>query len=359
MDKPPESVGPVQRNKEWKERMSTPPSSIQRGARQGRMSTGVIIAIVVVIAAVAGGVAYYAFVPRGGPEIVVVDGSSTVFPITTAWAGAFNNDQRQVVVRFSGTGGGFDKFCRGETDLSDASRPIRQSELDACTANGITVQLSQHEFLVAYDGLSVVVNHNNNWANNLTVAQLCRIWTANTSAGACGGAGGHVTQWIELNSGWPAQDINLYGPGTDSGTFDYFVEVILDPFDETITADFFPSEDDNVLVQGIAGDQYALGYFGYAYAIANPASLKILAIDDEDPTNGDGPIFPSEQTVKDGTYAPLSRPLFVYGNSRSLGRQVVEDFLRFGFTGQGQVLVGQTGYVTLNVDEVQEQLGKL
>ena len=356
MNKPQESVGPAQRDKEWKERMSTPPSSIQRGARQGRMSMGAIIAVIVVIAAVVGGVAYYAFVPRGGPEIVVVDGSSTVFPITSAWAGGFNNEQRQVVVRFSGTGGGFEKFCRGETDLSDASRPIRQSEIDLCTSNGVTGIV---ELLVAYDGLSAVVNHNNNWAGNLTVAQLCRVWASNTSAGACGGAGAHVTRWNEINPSWPAQDITLYGPGTDSGTFDYFVEVILDPFDETITADFFASEDDNVLVQGIAGDQYALGYFGYAYAIANPASLKILAIDDEDPTNGDGPIFPTEQTVKDGTYAPLSRPLYLYGNSRSLARPVVVDFLRFGFSGQGQVLVSQTGYVTLNAGEVQDQLEKL
>jgi phosphate transport system substrate-binding protein len=356
MNKPQASVGAVQRYKEWKARMSTPPSSIQRGARQGRVSLGVIIAIVVVVAAVGAGVAYYALVPRGGPEIVVVDGSSTVFPITSAWAGSFNNDQRQVVVRFSGTGGGFEKFCRGETDLSDASRPIRQSEVDLCTANGVTGIV---EFLVAYDGLSVVVNHNNDWASDLTVAQLCRIWTGSTSASVCGGAGGPVTRWNELDPSWPDQEISLYGPGTDSGTFDYFVEVILDPFDETITPDFFPSEDDNVLVQGIAGDQYALGYFGYAYAIANTASLKILAIDDEDPTNGDGPIFPSEETVKDGTYAPLSRPLFVYGNSRSLGRTVVEDFLRFGFSGPGQVLVGQTGYVTLNANEVQAQLAKL
>jgi len=321
------------------------------------MSMGVIIAVIVVIAAVVGAVAYYAFVAQGGAEIVVVDGSSTVFPVTFAWAEAFNvPGQRQVVVRFSGTGGGFEKFCRGETDLSDASRPIRQSETDLCTSNGIT---GIEEFLVAYDGLSVVVNHNNIWAENLTVAQLCRIWTSNTSAGACGGAGAHVTRWNELDPNWPAQDINLYGPGTDSGTFDYFVEVILDPFDEAITADFLPSEDDNFLVQGIAGDQYALGYFGYAYAIANPASLKILAIDDEDPANGDGPILPSEETVKDRTYAPLSRPLYVYGNGRSLGRQVVEDFLRFGFSSQGQVLVGQTGYVTLNANEVQAQLAKL
>lgn len=345
------------RDKERKEKMSGSLSSIQRGARKGRVGTGVIIAVAVVIAAVAGGVAYYAFVPRSGPEIVVVDGSSTVFPITFAWAEGFNvPGQRQVVVRFSGTGGGFEKFCRGETDLSDASRPIRQSEADLCASNGITGIV---EFLVAYDGLSVVVNHNNNWAENLTVAQLCRIWTENTSAGACGGAGPHATRWSDLSPSWPAQDINLYGPGTDSGTFDYFVEAILDPFGETIIADFFPSEDDNVLVSGIAGDQYALGYFGYAYAIANTASVKILAIDDENPANGDGPIFPSEQTVKDGTYAPLSRPLFLYGNDRSLGRAVVEDFLRFGFSSQGQGLVGQTGYVTLSALEVQAQLEKL
>jgi len=308
-----------------------------------------MIAVIVVAVVAAGSIfAYYLFVPRGGPEIVRVDGSSTVFPITSAWAADFNNPSRQVIVAFSGTGGGFAKFCRGETDLSDASRPIKQSERDTCAANGVT---NVTEFLVAYDGLSVVVNHGNTWVDHLSVADLCRIWTSNTSAGACGGAGGHVGTWNELNSAWPSQPIDLYGPGTDSGTFDYFVEVILDPTGDAITAEYFPSEDDNVLVQGVASDTNALGYFGYAYAIENTATIRIVPID-----GGSGPVLPSHDTIRDGSYAPLSRPLFVYGNARSLARPVVQDFLRFGLSDSGTVLVDTTGYVSLTASERATQL---
>jgi phosphate transport system substrate-binding protein len=342
--------------------MSTEGSSIQRGARRGRVSPAVGVAIIAILAVGAGVAAYVAFIPQSGPEIVVIDGSSTVFPITSAWAAEFNNAGRQVVVRFSGTGGGFEKFCRGETDLNDASRPIKSSEEAACAQNGIT---GIEGFLVAYDGLSVTVNKGNDWVSNLTVKQLCRIWTANVTAGACGGAGPRVTTWSGLDPSWPNRPIKLYGPGTDSGTFDYFVEVILDPFGETITADFFASEDDNVLVQGIAGDLDGLGYFGYAYAIANTAALTILPIDDENPdSNNDGtpdagPVAPTEPSVKDGSYAPLSRPLFVYGNDQSLARQVVEDYLRFGYGSRGQELVAATGYVTLSAAEAQAELAKL
>lgn len=331
--------------------MSTPPSSIQRGARKGRISIAVIEVIVVAVVAAGGLSAYYLFVPRGGPEIVRIDGSSTVFPITSAWAADFNSGNRQVIVAFSGTGGGFAKFCRGETDLSDASRPITQSERDTCEANGVT---GVTEFLVAYDGLSVVVNPANTWVDHLSVADLCRIWTSNTSGGACGGAGGHVDTWDDLNDSWPVQTIELYGPGTDSGTFDYFVEVILDPTGDAITAEYFPSEDDNVLVQGVASDTHALGYFGYAYAIENTATIRIVPID-----GGNGPVLPTHDTIRDNSYSPLSRPLFVYGNARSLARPVVQDFLRFGLSDSGTVLVDTTGYVSLTASERATQLLKI
>jgi len=194
--------------------------------------------IAVVVVGIGGVVGYYVLVPRGGPEIVRVDGSSTVFPITSAWAASFNSASQQVVVAFSGTGGGFAKFCRGETDLSDASRPIRASETETCTTNGIAGIV---EYLIAYDGLSVVVHPSNTWVDHLSVADLCRIWTSNESAGACDGDGGRATTWNQLNPAWPTSAIDLYGPGTDSGTFDYFVEVILDPTGDPITDLYFGS----------------------------------------------------------------------------------------------------------------------
>lgn len=323
------------------------------------MSMGVIVAVVVLIAAVAGGVAYFAFLaPPAGPgrEIVRVDGSSTVFPITSEWASEFSNGQRAVVVAFSGTGGGFQKFCRGEIDLSDASRPIRQSEIDQCTANGITGIV---EFKVAYDGLSVVIHEDNNWVEHLTTDQLCRIWTSNTTAGACNGAGPQVNNWNELNASWPNQPIDLFGPGTDSGTFDYFIEAILGNEPSEHRDDYFASENDLDLVQGCANEVYALCYFGYAYVVPNLDRIRPVAIDDGNATNGDGPILPSEQTIKDGTYAPLSRPLFIYGNSVSLARQVVEDFLRFGYSTRGTELVAATGYVALSSTEIQAEVAKL
>jgi len=328
--------------------------SIQRSAHRGRLSGTAIAVIAMVVLAAVGAAAYIAL--RRDREIVRVDGSSTVYPITSAWAGGFNSPDRQVVVAFSGTGGGFAKFCRGETDLSDASRPIKDSETATCAQNGIT---GIAEFLVAYDGLSVVVPVGNTWAQSLTVRELCRIWTSDTSADACGAAGPHVTRWNELNASWPDQEINLFGPGTDSGTYDYFIEAVLHPYDTDITADFFASEDDNVLVQGIANEPHSLGYFGYAYVVENTNKIRPLAIDDEDDGNGAGPIAPAEATIKAGTYAPLSRPLFVYASADSLSRPVVRDFLRFGYSAAGQGLVAETGYVGLTPSEIADQVAKI
>jgi phosphate transport system substrate-binding protein len=330
--------------------------SIQKGARKGTIGTGAIIAIALVLLIVAGAAAYVFLAPKGGPgqpEIARIDGSSTVYPITSSWATEFNNDQRQVVVAFSGTSAGFQKFCRGETDLSDASRPIKQTEVDTCKAAGITAT----EFKVAYDALTVVVNPGNTWATSLTVKQLCRIWTINTSAGACGGAGPHVTNWNELDANWSNTAIKLYGPGTDSGTYDYWKEVILDPFKEKITDQFFASEDDNVLVQGVANDAGGLGYFGFAYYEENKNKVKAVAIDDE--KGSEGPVLPSEAAIKAGTYKPLGRPIFVYAKDASLARQIVKDYLKFGFSTRGTELVAETGYVALEPAEVADEVKKI
>ena len=328
-------------------------TSIQRGSRRGRIGGTMIAIILVTVIAVSGVAAYYLFIPRAGPDLVRIDGSSTVFPITSSWAEEFNNANRQVTVAFSGTGGGFAKFCRGETDMNDASRPIKQSELDLCTQNGIT---GVTEFLVAYDGLSIVVNKDNTWVQNLTVSELCRIWTSNTSAGACGGAGGRVTAWNQLDASWPAQSIELYGPGTDSGTFDYFVQAILGNVKAEHTDQYLASEDDNQLVQGVASNAYTLGYFGYAYAVENTATIRIVPIDNED---GRGAIMPTHDTIRDGSYKPLGRPLFIYASAASLARQIVQDFLRFGYTTRGMQLVDATGYVSLIAAEIQAQLVKI
>jgi phosphate transport system substrate-binding protein len=335
---------------------STPSSSIRRGARKGRVPVVTIALAVLVIAAAGGGIAWYLLSPRGTFEIVSVDGSSTVYPITAAWAGAFNSPTRQVTVAFSGTGGGFGKFCRGETDLNDASRPIRQSEIDTCTANDITGIV---EFRLAYDGLSVVVPRSNTWVDSLTVKQLCRIWTSNTSAGACSGSGGRVTAWNQLNASWPAQAIDLWGPGTASGTYDYFVEVILTPTGDQITSSFFASEDDNVLAEGVANSPHGMGYFGFAYYEDYSDVIRAVPIDDENAANGAGAIAPSETTIRDGTYVPLARPLFIYGNARSLSRDVVEDFLRFGLSASGRSLVENTGYVGLTDAELAVEVAKI
>lgn len=320
------------------------------------MDRTVAVGIAVVVVAVLAASLYLLIAPESNVEIVRIDGSSTVFPVTSAWAVEFNDPGRQVVVAFSGTGAGFQKFCRGETDLSDASRPIKTSERETCAANGIT---GITEFLVANDGLSIVVPATNTWVDHLTVKQLCRIWTSNASAGACDGTGPRATKWSDLDPGWPAQAIRLFGPGVDSGTFDYFVEVTLDPFGETITDQFFPSEDDNVLVQGIAAEPYSVGYFGYAYVVENLDKIRPVAVDDEDPTNGDGAIAPNEGAIADGTYAPYSRPLFIYANSQSLGRPTVRDFLRFGYSPRGGELIQATGYVPLTAAAVQAQLDKI
>jgi phosphate transport system substrate-binding protein len=257
---------------------------------------------------------------------ITSDGSSTVFPIMEALAEEFNGQASnvQVTVDVSGTGGGFERFCAGETDISNASRAIKQEEIDACAANGI----NYYEFEIAYDGLSVLVNPENDWVTCLTVDQLKQIWIA----------GSTVTKWSDVDPSWPAEDIALYGPGTDSGTYDYFTAEING--EEGVSRDdYTPSEDDNVLVEGVAGDRNALGFFGYAYYEQNQDRLKLVEVD-----GGNGCIAPSPETIQDGSYAPLSRPLYLYVNADSLTRPEVQEFMRYSIAEVG-TFIAEVGYV--------------
>ncbi|MCG6134433.1 MAG: PstS family phosphate ABC transporter substrate-binding protein [Nostoc sp. LLA-1] len=243
-------------------------------------------------------------------KTVKVDGSSTVFPLTEAAAEEFQKAQRgkiRVTVGVSGTGGGFKKFCRGETDISGASRPILQKEMDECKAAGIRYL----ELPVAYDALTVVVNKQNNWVNNLTVAELKKMWEPT--------AQGKVNNWSQIRQGFPNAPLKLFGPGADSGTFDYFTEAIVGK-SKASRGDFTASEDDNVLVQGVVRDRNALGYFGYAYYAENRDKLKAVSI------NG---VTPSDSTVENGTYNPLSRPIFIYVSSKSIDKPEVNQFVKF------------------------------
>jgi phosphate transport system substrate-binding protein len=271
----------------------------------------------------------------GGGTFITVDGSSTVFPITEAVAEEFRKTNRgiDVTVGTSGTGGGFQKFCRDEIDISDASRPIKQAEADACAKSNIQFI----EIPVAYDGLAVVVNPKNTWAVSMTVAELKKLWEP--------AAQGKVTRWNQIRQGWPDREIHLFGAGVDSGTFDYFTEAIVGKEAQS-RGDYTSSEDDNVIVQGVAGDELALGYFGYAYYEENKDKLKLLAVDDGDETNGQGPIAPSPETVKNGTYRPLSRPVFIYPKLKALDRAEVKSFVDF-YLSNGIPLVREVGYIPL------------
>lgn len=272
-------------------------------------------------------------------RIIQVDGSSTVYPITEAVAEEFQkvHPDARVTVGISGTGGGFKKFCNGETDISDASRSIKPTEIEACAQAGIAYV----ELPVAYDGLAVVVNPQNTWTDSMTVAELKRLWEPE--------AQGVVTRWSQIRTGWPDEEIHLFGPGVDSGTFDYFTEAVVGKEDAS-RGDFTSSEDDNVLVQGVAGDQYALGFFGYAYFEENQDRLKLVAIDDEDESNGAGPILPSPESVRAGTYRPLSRPIFIYPKVSALDRAEVRDFVDF-YLQNATALIREVGYVPLTDDE--------
>lgn len=262
---------------------------------------------------------------------VRIDGSSTVFPISEAVAEEFRSVEPRVrvTVGLSGTGGGFKKFCVGETDISDASRTIKPTEAAKAQENGI----SYIELPVAFDGLSIVVNPKNAFVDHLTVAELKRIWQPGTT----------VKTWKDVRPDWPDREIRLYGPGTDSGTFDYFTKVI-NGKEGACRPDFTASEDDNILVRGIAGDVDGLGYFGYAYYAENMDKLKLVLVD-----GGKGPISPTETTINDGTYAPLSRPIFIYVGVKAAERPEVDAFVKFYMKHAGK-LAADVGYVALPDD---------
>ena len=260
---------------------------------------------------------------------VSVDGSSTVFPITEAVAEEFQkvHPKVRVTVGISGTGGGFKKFAAAETDISDASRPIKDTEVKKATEQGVEYV----ELPVAFDGLSVLVNPDNTFVDFLTVEELKKIWQP----------GSTVKLWSDIRPEWPAEPIRLYGPGTDSGTFDYFTEVI-NGASQACRADFTASEDDNVLVQGISGDPWALGFFGYAYYAENTSRLKLVPID-----GGGGPVLPSTTTINDGSYKPLSRPIFIYVSTASAKRPEIGAFVDF-YLKNATKLVSEVGYVPLS-----------
>ena len=268
-------------------------------------------------------------------EIIKVDGSSTVFPISEAVAEEYqkaNPGSPAATVGISGTGGGFQKFCRGETDISDASRPIRPAEIEACMKSGI----EYIELPIAYDGLAVVVNPKNTWVTSITVEDLKKLWAPE--------AQGKVMRWNQVRPNWPNREIRLFGAGVDSGTYDYFTEAVVGK-EGASRGDFTSSEDDNVLVQGIAGDEAALGFLPYAYVAANTDKLKLVPVEDGKKDNGDGPILPSPQTVRDGTYQPLSRPLFIYVARKSADRPEVQKFVETYFN--SPELMQEVGYVEL------------
>lgn len=256
---------------------------------------------------------------------IQIDGSSTVFPISEAMAEEFmaENPGMQVVVGVSGTGGGFKKFCAGELDITGASRPIKQEEIDACAAAGIEYV----EVPVASDALTVVVSQDNTWVDDMTTEQLKMLWEP--------AAEGAITSWNQIDPSWPDQPITLYGPGTDSGTFDYFTDTIVGEEGASRT-DYTASEDDNVLVLGVARDANALGYFGFAYYIENQDTLKAVSI------NG---IEPNAEHVEDGTYSPLSRPIYLYVKKDSLeNRTEVQEFMEFTLENAPSI-IPEVGYV--------------
>lgn len=259
---------------------------------------------------------------------VLVDGSSTVFPITEAMAEEYRKVSPRVFVTvgLSGTGGGFKKFCVGDTDINDASRTIKASEEGQAKENGIDYV----ELPIAFDGISVVVNKNNSFVDSLTAAELKQIWQP----------GSTVSRWSDVRSEWPDQPINLYGPGTDSGTFDYFTEAI-NGKSKACRPDFTASEDDNVLVQGVAGDPNSLGFFGYAYYKENADKLKVIPVD-----GGSGPVTPSLDTIGDGSYQPLSRPIFIYVGVKAAERPEVREFTEFYLENVASI-VEEVGYVPL------------
>ncbi|MCO5221148.1 MAG: PstS family phosphate ABC transporter substrate-binding protein [Thermomicrobiales bacterium] len=307
----------------------------QRGTR--RTLLGSAAAVVMALSISLGGIAAQdAYEPAEGAGdlsgTIVADGSSTVGPVTEAMAEEFAAiaPNVQLEVSISGTGGGFERFCNGETDLQNASRSIKDSEAENCAANGVDFYV----FEVAYDGIAIVVNPENDFVDCLTIDQLKLMWQPEDPA----------TSWNQIDPSFPDEPITLYGPGTASGTFDYFTAEIVGE-EGSSTTNYLPSEDDNQLVEGIAGDQHALGYFGLAYYEQSMDRLKLVAVD-----GGNGCVEPTAETVQDLSYAPLSRPLFLYVNAESITRPEVQEFLKFYIASAGEI-APDVGYVA-SPDEV-------
>ena len=267
--------------------------------------------------------------------LVKVDGSSTVYPITEAVAEEFQKEHPKfrVIVGISGTGGGFKQFGRSETDVTNASRPIKPSEVELCQKNGI----EYIELPVAFDGLAITVNPENDWVDYMTVAELKKLWEPD--------AQGKITHWNQIRPEWPNKKISLAGPGPDSGSYDYFTKAVCGE-EGASRGDFVASENDNVLVQAVARDPYTLGVFGLAYYEANREILKLVPIDDEKADNGEGAIAPSLETVKNATYQPLSRPIFIYVSKQSAARPEVEKFIEF-YLKHAKTLVEEVDYIPL------------
>ena len=282
------------------------------------------------------------------PIDIRIDGSSTVFPLTAAITEEYydRNPTIRMTVGFSGTGGGMTKFARGEIDICDASRRIKPGEVESLQSHGIEFI----ELTVAFDGLAVIVNPENDWCDCLTARQLKELWRPESG----------VTRWSDLNSEWPEQEIILYGPGSDSGTFDYFTEAIVGE-SRASRADYSASEDDNVIVTGVSEDRFAIGYFGYAYYEENQHRLKLLSVD-----SGSGQcVFPNVESVRDGSYRPLSRSLYIYVRKSALARPRVAEFVQFYLDTASQV-ARDVGYVPVseevqarNVKEFQAALDEL
>ncbi len=290
----------------------------------------------IVMTAILGGLSSLSMTAVAVPTIKA-DGSSTVFPITEAVAEEFQKAKKgtvRVTVGISGTGGGFKKFCRGETDIQDASRPILAGEMESCKAAGIQYM----ELPVAYDALTVVVNSENSWVKSMTVAQLKKMWEPS--------AQGKVSKWNQIDPSWPDAPIRLFGAGSDSGTFDYFTEAVVGKA-KSSRGDYTASEDDNVLVQGVIRDKNALGYFGYAYYAENASKLKAvpIAVRDSKPA-----VTPSPNAVINGSYQPLSRPIFIYVNAKSIQKPEVKEFVEF-YLKNAASLVKQVSYIPLSASD--------
>lgn len=268
-----------------------------------------------------------------------IDGSSTVYPITEAIAEEYRFEQPDVriTIGISGTGGGFQKFIRGEIDITNASRPIKEEEAQASNdAKYVALK-------VALDGLAVLVHKDNNWVDHFTVEELKKMWEPS--------AQGNILRWNQIRPEWPNEEFHLYGPGVASGTYDYFTEVIVGKSGAS-RGDYTASEDDNVLVQGISGDPNGIGFFGYAYYLENQDKVRLVGVD-----GGQGVVLPSPETVASGTYAPLSRPVFIYVNDDAARRPEVTDFVRF-YLDNASELVPDVGYIPLPPDEYQKEKEK-